>query len=122
VGRLPTLSLLALSLFALDASAQYPPTPAQVSCDLYATRGYCIAMTPMTPGVATLEAECAGWGGTVIGVCPTDDAIATCDLGLEGSLQLHAYHYTGRGPARWTVARARTACEANGGRFQVPYE
>jgi hypothetical protein len=104
-----------------EARAQTPiPDIEQRSCDLRATRGYCIGMTALTQGVREMLAQCAADGGRQIGVCEDNDTIAYCNLPAEGPFDLHAYHYSGRNPHRWTVGRARTHCTGLGGTLQVP--
>ena len=130
MGRLPTLTaarapVLATVVLVVAGApgslslAQFPPTPEQRSCDLRATRGYCIGMTAMTPGVDEMVASCATDGGTLVGVCSDDDTIAWCSLAVAGDFHRRAYHYSGRGAHRWTVARARDACTRVGGEFQL---
>ena len=131
MGRVPPLSRGTLLVAVLlggapgrGALAQSPPmpTPEQRSCDLHATRGYCIGMTAMTPGIDDMLASCAADGGTVLDVCPDDDTIAWCVLPTAGAFHMRTYHYTGLGPQRWTVARAREACARAGGELQLPPE
>lgn len=103
------------------AGAQPPPDVEQRACDLRATRGYCIGMSALTPGVDEMLAQCATDGGRSVGVCQDDDTIAYCNLPVTGQFAIHAYHYSGRDPHRWTVERARADCTRLGGTLEVPY-
>ncbi|MBN8613610.1 MAG: hypothetical protein J0L92_23645 [Deltaproteobacteria bacterium] len=104
-----------------DVRAQTPiPSVEQRSCDLRATRGYCIGMTAVTPGVEEMLTQCTADGGRPVGVCEDNDTIAYCNLPVTGMFHLHAYHYSGRNPHRWTVDRARADCTRLGGTLQVP--
>lgn len=124
-GTSRAVALVALALLAAGtgsgaANAQPPPTVEQRSCDLRAKHGYCIGMTALTPGVAALVSGCAGDGGTLVGVCPDNDTIAWCALPVPHPSHVHAYHYSGHDPQRWTIARARADCARRGGMLQVP--
>lgn len=113
-------ALLVPALVFDGARAQTPPMVEQRSCDLRAKHGYCIGMTALTPGVEALVSSCAPNGGALIGVCPDNDTIAWCALPVPHASHMHVYHFSGRDPRRWTVARARAECTRRGGALHVP--
>jgi len=120
VATLLALALLVPALLLDRARAQTPPTVEQRSCDLRAKHGYCIGMTALTPGVDALVSSCAANGGALIGVCPDNHTIAWCTLPVSHASYMHVYHFSGRDPQRWTVARARAECTRRGGALQLP--
>lgn len=116
-----TALLTACPSAARSKRSPAPPDVEPRSCDLTATKGYCIAMTAMSPGLEALVKSCTADGGTLLGTCRSDDTIAVCSLPVKAPYDWHQHLFSGVAPHAWTVEAARTECASLGGEFQLPY-